>query len=111
MPRLPRESTRKIGQAGGGVAGDRRGFCRVGCHCRQRPHWSPRSQARVPPWTLSVTTSGGRDSASEGATNASSSLSPQIYLSWKSGPGEVKHWKDMIARPRQPVAQWHQLKA
>lgn len=40
-----------------------------------------------------------------------SSLSPQIYLSWKSGPGEVKHWKDMIARPRQPVAQWHQLKA
>lgn len=41
----------------------------------------------------------------------SSSLSPQIYLSWKSGPGEVKHWKDMIARPRQPVAQWHQLKA
>lgn len=38
-------------------------------------------------------------------------LSPQIYLSWKSGPGEVKHWKDMIARPRQPVAQWHQLKA
>lgn len=35
----------------------------------------------------------------------------QIYLSWKSGPGEVKHWKDMIARPRQAVAQWHQLKA
>uniref|UniRef100_A0A803YG55 Synaptotagmin-7 n=1 Tax=Meleagris gallopavo TaxID=9103 RepID=A0A803YG55_MELGA len=29
----------------------------------------------------------------------------------KSGPGEVKHWKDMIARPRQAVAQWHQLKA
>lgn len=38
-------------------------------------------------------------------------LFPQIYLSWKSGPGEVKHWKDMIARPRQAVAQWHQLKA
>ncbi|XP_075924679.1 synaptotagmin-7 isoform X6 [Petromyzon marinus] len=35
----------------------------------------------------------------------------KIYLSWKSGPGEVKHWKDMIAKPRQPVAQWHQLKA
>ncbi|XP_043915113.1 synaptotagmin-7 [Protopterus annectens] len=35
----------------------------------------------------------------------------KIYLSWKSGPGEVKHWKDMIARPRQTVAQWHQLKA
>uniref|UniRef100_A0A4W3IIE3 Synaptotagmin-7 n=1 Tax=Callorhinchus milii TaxID=7868 RepID=A0A4W3IIE3_CALMI len=35
----------------------------------------------------------------------------KIYLSWKSGPGEVKHWKDMIGRPRQAVAQWHQLKA
>ncbi|XP_019402864.1 PREDICTED: synaptotagmin-7 isoform X4 [Crocodylus porosus] len=35
----------------------------------------------------------------------------KIYLSWKSGPGEVKHWKDMIAHPRQAVAQWHQLKA
>ncbi|XP_066556411.1 synaptotagmin-7 isoform X2 [Amia ocellicauda] len=35
----------------------------------------------------------------------------KIYLSWKSGPAEVKHWKDMIARPRQAVAQWHQLKA
>lgn len=45
------------------------------------------------------------------ACHYASSLPPQIYLSWKSGPGEVKHWKDMIARPRQPVAQWHQLKA
>uniref|UniRef100_A0A8C4NBA9 Synaptotagmin-7 n=1 Tax=Eptatretus burgeri TaxID=7764 RepID=A0A8C4NBA9_EPTBU len=35
----------------------------------------------------------------------------KIYLSWKSGPAEVKHWKDMISKPRQPVAQWHQLKA
>ncbi|XP_073203036.1 synaptotagmin-7 isoform X3 [Lepidochelys kempii] len=35
----------------------------------------------------------------------------KIYLSWKSGPGEVKHWKDMISHPRQAVAQWHQLKA
>ncbi|XP_078271554.1 synaptotagmin-7-like isoform X5 [Rhinoraja longicauda] len=34
----------------------------------------------------------------------------KIYLSWKSGPGEVKHWKDMIGRPRHAVAQWHQLK-
>ncbi|TWW75969.1 Synaptotagmin-7 [Takifugu flavidus] len=34
-----------------------------------------------------------------------------IYLSWKSGPGEVKHWKDMLARPRTNVAQWHALKA
>lgn len=35
----------------------------------------------------------------------------QIYLSWKSGPAEVKHWKDMIGRPRTNVAQWHALKA
>lgn len=37
-------------------------------------------------------------------------LLPQIYLSWKSGPAEVKHWKDMLARPRTNVAQWHALK-
>ncbi|XP_029112016.1 synaptotagmin-7 isoform X1 [Scleropages formosus] len=35
----------------------------------------------------------------------------KIYLSWKSGPAEVKHWKDMIAHPRSAVAQWHSLKA
>ncbi|XP_061887400.1 synaptotagmin-7-like isoform X4 [Entelurus aequoreus] len=35
----------------------------------------------------------------------------KIYLSWKSGPAEVKHWKDMMGRPRNAVAQWHALKA
>uniref|UniRef100_A0AAY4DWI7 Synaptotagmin-7 n=1 Tax=Denticeps clupeoides TaxID=299321 RepID=A0AAY4DWI7_9TELE len=35
----------------------------------------------------------------------------KIYLSWKSGPAEVKHWKDMMSRPRTNVAQWHALKA
>uniref|UniRef100_A0A3Q3X3V9 Synaptotagmin-7 n=1 Tax=Mola mola TaxID=94237 RepID=A0A3Q3X3V9_MOLML len=35
----------------------------------------------------------------------------KIYLSWKSGPAEVKHWKDMIGRPRTAVSQWHALKA
>ncbi|XP_027029113.2 synaptotagmin-7 isoform X4 [Tachysurus fulvidraco] len=35
----------------------------------------------------------------------------KIYLSWKSGPAEVKHWKDMLSRPRTNVAQWHALKA
>ncbi|XP_056268697.1 synaptotagmin-7b [Pseudoliparis swirei] len=35
----------------------------------------------------------------------------KIYLSWKSGPAEVKHWKDMMGRPRTPVSQWHALKA
>uniref|UniRef100_A0A671KVW4 Synaptotagmin-7 n=1 Tax=Sinocyclocheilus anshuiensis TaxID=1608454 RepID=A0A671KVW4_9TELE len=33
----------------------------------------------------------------------------KIYLSWKRGP--VKHWKDMLSRPRTNVAQWHALKA
>uniref|UniRef100_A0A3Q3LWU9 Synaptotagmin-7 n=1 Tax=Labrus bergylta TaxID=56723 RepID=A0A3Q3LWU9_9LABR len=27
------------------------------------------------------------------------------------GPAEVKHWKDMMGRPRNAVAQWHALKA
>ncbi|KAM9461888.1 synaptotagmin-7b isoform 1-T1 [Clarias gariepinus] len=35
----------------------------------------------------------------------------KIYLSWKSGPAEVKHWKDMMGHPRTAVAQWHSLKA
>lgn len=35
----------------------------------------------------------------------------QIYLSWKSGPAEVKHWKDMMGKPRNAVQQWHALKA
>ncbi|XP_043101322.1 synaptotagmin-7b isoform X1 [Puntigrus tetrazona] len=35
----------------------------------------------------------------------------KIYLSWKSGPAEVKHWKDMMSHPRTAVAQWHALKA
>ncbi|XP_030650092.1 synaptotagmin-7b [Chanos chanos] len=35
----------------------------------------------------------------------------KIYLSWKSGPAEVKHWKDMMGHPRTAVAQWHALKA
>lgn len=35
----------------------------------------------------------------------------QIYLSWKSGPAEVKHWKDMMGHPRTAVSQWHSLKA
>ncbi|XP_075877764.1 synaptotagmin-7b isoform X1 [Nelusetta ayraudi] len=35
----------------------------------------------------------------------------KIYLSWKSGPAEVKHWKDMMGRPRNAVSQWHALKA
>ena len=28
----------------------------------------------------------------------------------KTGPMEEKHWKEMMDRPRQQVAQWHTLK-
>ena len=33
-----------------------------------------------------------------------------VILSSQSGPTETKHWKDMCAKPRQPIAQWHVLK-
>ncbi len=34
----------------------------------------------------------------------------QLVLGSKSGPMEVKHWNEMFAKSRQPVAQWHILK-
>ena len=34
----------------------------------------------------------------------------EILLGSKSGPMEVKHWNEMFAKSRQPVAQWHILK-
>lgn len=34
----------------------------------------------------------------------------QVVLGSKSGPMEVKHWNEMFAKSRQPVAQWHLLK-
>ncbi|ELT91365.1 synaptotagmin 7 [Capitella teleta] len=34
----------------------------------------------------------------------------QVILGSKSGPMEVKHWNEMFAKSRQPVAQWHILK-
>jgi len=34
----------------------------------------------------------------------------QIVLGSKSGPMEVKHWNEMFAKSRTPVAQWHILK-
>ncbi|XP_037070879.1 synaptotagmin-7-like isoform X1 [Pollicipes pollicipes] len=36
----------------------------------------------------------------------------RILLAGKGGTGqsEVKHWQDMIAKPRQTVVQWHRLK-
>jgi Ca2+-dependent lipid-binding protein len=34
----------------------------------------------------------------------------KVLLGSKSGPLESRHWNDMIAKPRQQVAQWHLLK-
>lgn len=34
----------------------------------------------------------------------------KVILSAKSGPMETRHWNDMVAKPRQQVAQWHLLK-
>jgi len=34
----------------------------------------------------------------------------RVVLGTKSGPTEVKHWSDMFAKTRQPVARWHVLR-
>ncbi|CAH1250346.1 SYT7 [Branchiostoma lanceolatum] len=34
----------------------------------------------------------------------------KVCLAPRSGPLETKHWKEMISKPRQPVAMWHGLK-
>ena len=34
----------------------------------------------------------------------------QVLLGAKSGPVEVKHWNEMLAKTRQQVTQWHVLK-
>jgi Ca2+-dependent lipid-binding protein len=34
----------------------------------------------------------------------------QLVLGTKSGPMEVRHWNEMFAKCRQPVAKWHMLK-
>jgi len=34
----------------------------------------------------------------------------RVVLGAKSGPTEVKHWNDMFAKSRQPVARWHLLR-
>lgn len=34
----------------------------------------------------------------------------KIILGCRSGPMETRHWNDMVAKPRQQVAQWHLLK-
>lgn len=33
-----------------------------------------------------------------------------IVLGSKSGPGESKHWGEMLTKPRTPILQWHKLK-
>ncbi|BFZ24916.1 hypothetical protein BsWGS_27954 [Bradybaena similaris] len=34
----------------------------------------------------------------------------RVVLGCRSGPMETRHWNDMVAKPRQQVAQWHMLK-
>lgn len=34
----------------------------------------------------------------------------KYVLGSRSGPVETRHWNDMIAKPRQQIAQWHLLK-
>ncbi|XP_035827363.1 synaptotagmin-7-like [Aplysia californica] len=34
----------------------------------------------------------------------------RVILGCRSGPMETRHWNDMVAKPRQQVAQWHLLK-
>ena len=34
----------------------------------------------------------------------------KVILGCRSGPMETRHWNDMVAKPRQQVAQWHLLK-
>ncbi|XP_055889658.1 synaptotagmin-7-like isoform X4 [Biomphalaria glabrata] len=34
----------------------------------------------------------------------------RVVLGCRSGPMETRHWNDMVAKPRQQVAQWHLLK-
>jgi Ca2+-dependent lipid-binding protein len=34
----------------------------------------------------------------------------KVVLGAKSGPIEVKHWNEMFAKTRQPVAHWHILR-
>ncbi|XP_028855178.1 synaptotagmin-2 isoform X2 [Denticeps clupeoides] len=34
----------------------------------------------------------------------------KIFIGSKAGGTELKHWSDMLANPRRPIAQWHPLK-
>jgi len=34
----------------------------------------------------------------------------RIVIGSKSGPNEMKHWNEMLARPRIPIERWHVLK-
>jgi len=40
----------------------------------------------------------------------SNELIGRVVIGSKSGPNEMKHWNEMLARPRIPVERWHILK-
>jgi len=33
-----------------------------------------------------------------------------VIVGSRSGPNEMKHWNEMLARPRIPIERWHMLK-
>lgn len=35
----------------------------------------------------------------------------KVFLGGASSGTELRHWSDMLANPRRPIAQWHGLKA
>lgn len=40
----------------------------------------------------------------------SNELIGRVVIGSRSGPNEMKHWNEMLARPRIPVERWHILK-
>jgi len=34
----------------------------------------------------------------------------KVVLGYNSTGAEFRHWSDMLASPRRPIAQWHSLK-
>lgn len=34
----------------------------------------------------------------------------KLFIGSKASGTEMKHWSDMLANPRRPIAQWHPLK-
>ncbi|XP_020374211.1 synaptotagmin-A-like [Rhincodon typus] len=35
----------------------------------------------------------------------------KVFVGYNSTAAELRHWSDMLANPRRPIAQWHTLQA